>query len=129
MIRTVYQAIWPTRLSSLMPARKEYEATETIWLIETSKLPSIGHMGIEPLWLMETSVLPFIKQGHQGPEGYMLQDKSNRYKSRDRLRLKPPQLQRYTLYKDDVPITDKNVTGQFLDGKQAENTVVEDRVI
>jgi O-antigen/teichoic acid export membrane protein len=129
MFRTVYQAIWPTRLSSLMPAGKEYARTEASWLVETSRLPTIGHMGIEPLWLMETSVLPVIKQGHQEPEGYMLQDESNRHKSRDRLRMKPPKLQSYTLYDDDIPIIDKYVTDQFLDRKQADNTVVEDRVI
>ena len=129
MLRTVYQAIWPIRPSSDMFAEDEYVRTEAIGLIETSTLPAIGHMGIEPMWLMETFVLPVIKRGHQKPEGYMLQDEGNRPQNRNRLRLKPPQLQRYPLYDDGMPITDKYVASQFSDRRQTENTVVEDRVM
>jgi len=128
MSRTVYQAIRFTGSSSPIPTEEEYMRTEAIWLIETSSLPAIGHLGIEPICLMETSILPVIKQGQQEPEGYMLQDESNRHKSRDRLRLKPSRLQRYTSSDVDTPITDKYMTGQFLE-RQADNIVVEDGVM
>ncbi|MFL5654293.1 MAG: lipopolysaccharide biosynthesis protein [Ktedonobacteraceae bacterium] len=129
MFRTVYQAIRFTGPSSPVPSGEEYVRTEAIWLIETSRLPAIGYAGIEPIWLLETSVLSGIKQGHQEPGGYLLQEESNRHKNRGRLRLKPPQLQRYTLYDDDMPITDKYVNSQFLDKRQADNTAVEDKVM
>jgi len=129
MFRTVYKVVRFTGAYSQMPTSQGHVRIEAIWLRETSRLPAIGHMGIEPIWLMETSVLPVIKQSYQESEGCTLQDKNNRQESRSRLRLKPPRLQPYPLYDDDLPITDKYVTGQILNRRQADKTIVEDRAM
>ncbi len=129
MVRTVYKAVWSVEIVS-ESTELDYAEAEAIWLLETSTMSAIGqgYMGVEAAWLIETSTLPAIRKVHKEADEHkkdLLAGGTNGHHGSGRLRLKPPQLQRYTSYHSSMPTTDPHVMPRMPDRKQDESTFVE----